>query len=107
MLRFLILTLPTCLLCAADFLPSPARVTRTVNVGDAVTLEVTKQNDREDTRWRTPKNPNVDRSRMDKLVFSIDQVTKADAGIYEVHQAMVRGEKKQAFIRLIVRGKAM
>ncbi|XP_071800019.1 protein sidekick-2-like [Asterias amurensis] len=82
----------------------PTFVSRTVNLGDPVSLVVTKKStlDKQSkSKWRkNGGNP----MRLNNLQFDISIASTNDSGIYECHYRHERDLGNQALIRLIVRG---
>ncbi|XP_033105336.1 uncharacterized protein LOC117107714 isoform X2 [Anneissia japonica] len=81
----------------------PEKRTQTVSFGETVTLNMTLVDGNvTDLRWR--RNENIIKSWSGMVNVTIEEVKKADAGIYECYLKNRRNEGKHAIMRLIVRG---
>ena len=87
---------------SASIYPTNYAFTITTSVGESVNLEV--QTDLTDLRWSYNGGPSITEWEEKKKV-TIENVRKADEGIYECYNDGDREEAKHAIMRLIVRGK--
>ncbi|XP_033636810.1 receptor-type tyrosine-protein phosphatase alpha-like [Asterias rubens] len=86
----------------ADF--EPTAISQTVNLGEEVRLTVTAAaTGQQSTRWRKDSS-NPIASSNGNLYYDIIGASNTHAGTYEVHRHGVRGQGKQALMRLLVRG---
>ena len=75
--------------------------TITTSIGESVDLEV--QTDLSELRWSHNGGPSITAWER-KIKVTIENVRKADEGIYECYNDGAREEAKHAIMRLIVRG---
>ncbi len=81
----------------------PLTLTKTVSVGESVTLEMRSVNPpTSDIRWRHNGGPFIDRSQ-ESLSHVIPSACLGDAGVYECHINMHRPHQLHGIMRLIVR----
>ena len=93
---------PNCFLIVSLAWIFPVTLTKTVSVGESTTLNVTTTIDESLLRWRKDSYPLNDTDGLSSLSF--ENITLADAGIYECHSSEARNGSS-AFMKLIVRGK--
>ncbi|XP_071795860.1 receptor-type tyrosine-protein phosphatase F-like isoform X2 [Asterias amurensis] len=81
----------------------PAFVSRTVNIGDDVALNVTRNTEDgeiSNSKWRKDNGGAMNENILD---LSISSASTSDSGIYECHYKHERAKGNQALLRLIVR----
>ena len=82
----------------------PVHLTRTVNIGESTSLSVTSTLPSDELRWRKDGSPNLLPGQQNKPTIQFENVTLADAGIYECHRVGIRNSSS-GFMKLIVRRK--
>ncbi|XP_033112052.1 tyrosine-protein kinase receptor Tie-1-like [Anneissia japonica] len=93
--------IPSIILAKGAYI-KPEKQTQTVSFGETVTINMNLINGTVmDLRWRL--NGMIMESWSGKVNVTIEDVTKADAGIYECYLNDRRNEVKHAIMRLIVR----
>ena len=88
----------------ASIVPNNYAYTKTTSIGDSVDLEV--ETDFTNLRWSHNGGPNIT-NWAGRNKVNIDNVRKADEGIYECYNDGEREEAKHAIMRLIVRRKKL
>ncbi len=88
------------LLSTASLLPT--FVSRTVNLGDNVSLTVSSDKENDGTLYSKWRKDNGNVIKSDTLEFIISSVSTSDSGVYECHYKHKRGEGNHALLRLVV-----